>query len=423
MSTDSTLQATQSMGITYDDAWLVDGCRTGFGEVNGTLSSISATDLGIAVAKGLFARGHVDAGDIDTLFTANLSPSDFDAYFLPRHIGLYAGMDQKVPAMQIQRLCGTGFELVAQAADYLQLNKASCVMCVGTEVMSRNPVASFTGRDGFKLGQVDFRDYLLESFFDTGAGIPMGMTAENLAEKYDISRDEVDAFALESFNRAYAAKESGFLNEEIIELTAQEFELEGLKTRKLKLPRGVASFADDEHVRQTSPEALAKLRPSFKKDGVQTAGNSSGIVDGAAAVVVANGEYVKAKGCNPKARVLAAASAGVDPHIMGIGPAPAIRKVVELAGLSLDDIDRFEINEAFSAQFLACVKELGISLDKANVNGGATAYGHPLAATGVRCTLTLARELKEKGLRYGIASACVGGGQGSAVLIENTEIK
>jgi acetyl-CoA C-acetyltransferase len=293
-------------------------------------------------------------------------------------------------------------------------------MCVGTEVMSRNPIACFSNRGGFKLGQVDFRDYLLESFFDTGAGIPMGMTAENLAERYGITREEVDAFAHRSFSRAVAARASGYLNDEIAAIESQSYEMEGLKTRQLKLPRGTDAFSEDEHVRQSNPESLAKLRASFKKDGVQTAGNSSGIVDGAAALVVANSQMLEEKQCQPLARVRAAAAVGVDPHIMGIGPAPAIRKVLELSGLSISDIDRFEINEAFGAQYLAVEKELGLDQEKVNVNGGATAYGHPLAATGVRCTLTLARELKRSGLRYGIASACVGGGQGSAVLIENT---
>jgi acetyl-CoA C-acetyltransferase len=415
-----TTDPTQGQGMHYGDAWLIDGCRTGFGEINGTLANISATDLGIAVAKGVLGRGKICAGDIDTLFTANLSPSDFDAYFLPRHIGLYAGLDQRVPAMQLQRLCGSGFELVTQAADMLKLGKSQVVMTVGTEVMSRNPISCFSNRGGFKLGQVDFRDYLLESFFDTGAGIPMGMTAENLADQYGIDRAAVDEFAQRSFEKARQAQQSGYLDDEIIPLSNQVFEAEGLKARHLRLPRGVEGFAQDEHVRDTSLESLAKLRPSFRRDGVQTAGNSSGIVDGAATLVIVNGDYVKRSGNRPLARVVAASAVGVDPHIMGIGPAPAIRKVLELSGLELDQIDRFEINEAFGAQCLAVEKELGLDPDKTNVNGGATAYGHPLAATGVRCTLTLARELKRNGLRYGIASACVGGGQGSAVLIENT---
>ncbi|OUS28472.1 acetyl-CoA acetyltransferase [Gammaproteobacteria bacterium 45_16_T64] len=406
-------------GICYDDAWLVDGCRTGFAEISGTLSNVSATDLGIAVAKGLFARNHVKADDIDTLLTASLSPSDFDAYFLPRHIGLYAGLNQWVPAMQLQRLCGSGFELIAQAADYLQLGKAQTVMCVGTEVMSRNPISCFTNRGGFKLGQVDFRDYLLESFFDTGAGIPMGKTAENLAELYGITRSQVDKFALSSFSRAMEAKRAGYLNDEIIPLSSQTFTREGLQDRQLRLPRGITHFADDEHVRSTDEASLNKLRPSFKKDGVQTAGNSSGIVDGAAAMVVANSAYLEQSQQQPLGRVLAATAVGVEPSIMGIGPAPAIRKLLEVANVSLNEIDRFEINEAFGAQYLSVEKELGIDPEKANVNGGAIAYGHPLAATGVRCILTLAKELQRSGGRFGIASACVGGGQGSAVLIEN----
>lgn len=407
-------------GIQYDDAWLIDGCRTGFAQINRTLSAISATDLGIAVTKGLFSRGRVDAADIDTLFTANLSPSDFDAYFLPRHIGLYAGMHQSVPAMQIQRLCGSGFELIAQAADYLQLGKSQTVMCVGTEVMSRNPIACFTNRSGFALGNVDFRDYLVESFRDTGAGIPMGITAENLAQQYQISREDVDEYALSSFSRAVSAAASGKLDNEIISLENTTFRMDGLQDRQLRLPRGVTHFANDEHVRETTAERLAALQPAFATDGVQTAGNSSGIVDGAAAMVVANSQYLAQSSQAPLAKVIAATAVGVEPSIMGIGPVPAIRKLLEITGLSLDEIDRFEINEAFGAQYLSVIKALGIDPARSNVHGGAIAYGHPLAATGLRCTLTLARELQRSGTRYGIASACVGGGQGSAILIENT---
>ena len=282
----------QAVGIAYDDAWLVDGCRTGFGAFSGTLADISATDLGIAVTKALFNKGAVSSVDIDNVFTASLAPSDFDAFYLPRHISLYSGVGQHVPVMQLQRLCGSGFELVTQASDFLQLGKARCVLAVGAESMSRNPVANFTSRGGFKLGQVDFRDYLIESLYDTGAGIPMGITAENLAEQYGISREDVDAFAAMSFARAQEAKKSGYLSDEIAPLSNEIFELEGMKARQLKLPRGVESFSDDEHARDTSLETLSKLRATFKKDGVQTAGNSSGIVDGAAALVIANSDYV-----------------------------------------------------------------------------------------------------------------------------------
>ena len=409
------------MATQYDDAWLIDGRRSGFGELSGTLASISATDLGIAVVKGLFDEAGINPEDVDCLFAASLAPSDFDAGFLPRHIGLYAGLKQSAPALMLQRLCGSGFELIAAAADYRQLNKAEVMLCVGTESMSRSPVANFTGRSGFKLGQVEFKDYLLEMLFDTAAGIPMGCTAENLAKQYTLSREQVDEFAFQSFERALHAQQSGVLSDEILRLENQTFEREGLKTRQFKLPRGVDSFAVDEHVRPTSRATLAKLRPAFTKDGVQTGANSSGIVDGAAAALVASKTYADQQGIRPLAKIKASAAAGVDPHYMGIGPVPAIKEILDACGLSVDDIGLFEINEAFAAQCLAVATELGITLDKLNVNGGATAYGHPLAATGVRCTTTLAKEMKRRGVKYGIAAACVGGGQGSAILLENPD--
>ncbi len=408
-------------GTTYDDAWLVVGGRTGFGELMGSLSAISATDMAIAIARRVLDKSPVAREAIDLLIAANLSPSDFDSFYLPRHVGLYAGLKEEAPAILVQRLCGSGFETLVTAADYLKLGKARAILCVGAEAMSRNPVASFTMRGGFRLGQVDFRDFLWEALYDPAPDLPMGGTAENLARKYGITREDADQFAARSFAQAIQAQEDGFFDEEIFPLTNETFSREGLTPRKLRLPKGMDSFAKDEHVRPTSLETLAKLPPVFAKDGVQTAGNSSGIVDGAAAAVVATEDLAKASGAKPLARILAGVAVGVPAHIMGIGPAPAIRKLLALSGLSLSDIDRIEINEAFSAQYIAVERELGLDRDKVNVNGGATAIGHPLAATGLRCTITLARELKRRNLRYGIASACVGGGQGSAVLIENPE--
>jgi len=404
-------------GITYEDTYLVDGVRTGFGAFNGTLRAASATDLGIAATKSLFARPAADAGAVDMVLGSSLAHSDHDAYYLPRHIGLYAGVTPDAPALYVHRLCGSGFELLAQAADYVKLGKAKMALCVGAESMSRNPICSFTARGGSKLGQVDFKDFLWESLTDSAPGIGMGNTAENLAAKYQITRDDADAFAERSFNAARAAVDDGYFDDEIAPMASAKFELEGYKTRQIKLPRGVETFATDEHIRPVTPESLAKLPAVF--GGVQTAGNSSGIVDGAAAAIVAHGEMLN--GTAPLARIVAATAVGVPPEIMGIGPAPAIRKLLEIAGLSLDDIDRFEINEAFAAQYIAVERELGLDRDKVNVNGGATAIGHPLAATGLRCTITCARELKRAGLRWGIASACCGGGQGAAVLIENPD--
>ena len=267
------------------------------------------------------------------------------------------------------------------------------------------------------MGQVEFRDFLWEALMDTGVGCNMGDTAENLARRNGISRAEVDAFAARSFERALAARARGFLDGEIVPVVNETFEREGMKPRGLRLRGKEATVAEDSHVRPSPLDVLAKLRPAF--GGVQTGGNSSAIVDGAAGVLIASADYAKSRGVKPLASVRAWASVGVPPEIMGIGPVPAIATMCERAGVPLASIDRFEINEAFGAQVLACARDLGLDEGKLNVNGGAIAIGHPLGATGVRLTLTLARELADKGLRYGVASACIGGGQGVALLIEN----
>jgi acetyl-CoA C-acetyltransferase len=267
------------------------------------------------------------------------------------------------------------------------------------------------------MGRVEFKDFLWEALYDPAACVSMGDTAENLAKQYGIGREDVDRFAARSFARAIAARDAGFFDDEIAPVVGETFSVDGLEPRGIKLAKGVETVDRDSHVRPSPYEVLAKLRPAF--GGVQTGGNSSAIVDGAAAVVV--GASAGLAGRKPLARILASASVGVPPHIMGIGPVPAIRAVLGAAGLTLDRIDRIEINEAFGAQILACVRELGLDEEKLNVNGGAIAVGHPLGATGVRLALTLARELKRSGLRYGIASACIGGGQGIAVLLENPE--
>lgn len=408
------------LGTVYDDVWLLAGLRTPFADYNGVLGQVSPTDLGIAAAKAVIAGAGVDPESIDTVIGSNMAQSSFDAYYLPRHIGLYAGLRIESPALGVQRLCGSGFEAIAQAADQLQLGKISAALAVGAESMSRNPIAAYTHRGGFRMGGVDFRDFLWEATIDTASDTAMGHTAENLARKYGIGREAVDAFAAESFARACRAWEAGYYDGEVIALENQAFERAGYQPRRLQLKRGVERFARDDHVRPTSPETLARLRPAF--GGVQTGGNSSAIVDGAAACLVGSGGYARDHGLRPMARIVAAAVAGVPPEIMGIGPAPAIRGVLELAGLELEDIGRFEINEAFGAQYLAVEKELGLDRDRVNVNGGAIAIGHPLGATGIRCTTALARELERAGLRFGISAACAGGGQGIAILIENPAV-
>jgi acetyl-CoA C-acetyltransferase len=318
-----------------------------------------------------------------------------------------------------QRICGTGFELFRQAGEQIQGGACEAALVVGTENMTRNPICAFDHRTGFKLGApVGFKDYMWEALKDPAAGINMIQTAENLAVKYGISREDVDAFASSSFAKAVAAQEAGFHAGEIVPVVTEKFELEGYKARGIKLQGKVTAVSADTHARISPVEVLAKLRPVYE-GGVQTGGNSSALVDAAAACVVVSGSYAKAQGKKPMARVVAAAAVGVPPEIMGIGPAPAIRLLLERTGLKLDDIGRFEINEAQGAQTLAVGRELGMDLSRLNVNGGAIALGHPLAATGVRLTITLAREMMRSNVRYGISSACVGGGQGIALLIEN----
>jgi acetyl-CoA C-acetyltransferase len=404
--------------ITYEDTWLLGGARTPFADYNGTLREVSATDLGIKAAREALKATRTAPDKIDAVVAASVAQTSFDAFFLARHIGLYSGVPIGVPALVVQRLCTSGFEAILQAADQIALGKSSQVLCVGTESMSRNPIAAYTHRGGFRMGQVEFKDFLWEATLDTAPKSRMGDTAEELAKRYQITREDTDAFAATSFERAVAAREAGYYKDEIVALVTEPFEREGYELRGIRLPRGVKTVDADEHPRPTSLDSLKALKPAFK--GVQTGGNSSAIVDGAAAVVVGKGT---ANGERPIARIVAGATVGVPPEIMGIGPAPAIRAVLDKVGLKIGDIDRFEINEAFGAQYIAVERELGLDRAKVNVNGGAIAIGHPLGATGVRCTLTLARELARSKKRYGIATACAGGGQGVAILIENPAVR
>jgi acetyl-CoA C-acetyltransferase len=404
---------TAGLTASWSDVWLLEGVRTPFADYNGALAQVSPTDLGIKVAREAFARSGVSPQDVGAVITGSMAQASFDTYCLPRHIGLYSGVPIEVPAHMVQRVCGTGIEVLMQAADVVTHKAIGLTLCVGAESMSRNPIASYTMR-GFRMGSVDFKDFLWEALRDPAADVTMGDTAENLARTYQITRPEVDAYAARSFERALAAQKSGFLAGEIAPVKSETFEREGFHPRKLKL-NGVDELGADTHVRPSPLETLAAIRPAF--GGVQTGGNSSAIVDGAAAALVASSDYAKRR--SALARILAGATVGVRPDIMGIGPVPAIKALLERAGLKLSDIDRFEINEAFGAQVMACARELGIDETKLNVNGGAIAIGHPLGATGVRLALTLARELKRAQLRYGIASACIGGGQGIALLIEN----
>jgi acetyl-CoA acetyltransferase family protein len=390
------------------DIVLLEGVRTGFGAFGGSLKDQSATDLGVIAAKCALERARVDPAWIDHVVFGNVLQTSADAIYLARHIGLRSGVPQEKPALTLNRLCGSGQEAIVTGARMILNEEADFVLAGGTESMSQSPHVVRGARWGIGLGaSTQFEDMLWSALVDSYNGLPMAMTAENLAEQYHVTREEQDRFSLMSQQRAKDAWDKGRTQEEIVGVP--------IKDRK----GNVTQFARDEIVRpDASLEGLAKLAPRFKKDGTVTAGNASGIVDGAAAVVVTTMEQARARKLKPLGRLVAWATAGVDPNLMGIGPAPAIRTALKNAGLTLADMDLIEVNEAFAAQVLAVVKELDIDLERFDVNGGAIAIGHPLGATGARLTLTLLYELRRRGKRLGVASMCIGGGQGIAAIVE-----
>lgn len=390
------------------DVYVLDGARTPFGSFGKSLKAVSATELGRLTAVEAMRRSGVESEGIDQVVYGNVIHSSTNAAYVSRHIALHSGIPIEVPALTVNRLCGSGLQAVVSAAQSLRLGEGETALAGGTENMSMAPHADFVSRfAGAKMGPVQLEDMLLHTLTDEYSGCGMGITAENLADKYGITRRAQDEFSYESHMRAALASESGRFAEEIVPVE--------LKTRK-----GTEIFNQDEHVKkETTPEKLAGLRASFKKDGSVTAGNSSGINDGAASLVIASEDYVKASGKIPLAKIVSWGVAGVDPSIMGIGPVPASKMALKRAGLSMDDMDLIEINEAFAAQYLAVENELGLDRGKTNVNGGAIALGHPVGASGTRLLLTLAYELRKRNLRYGLASLCIGGGQGIAMVIEN----
>ncbi|MFL1416533.1 thiolase family protein [Pseudomonas fildesensis] len=399
----------------FADVAIFDAVRTPWVDIGGALAQVSPIDLGIKVGREVLARAGVDPMAVDSVLAGSMAQASFDAYLLPRHIGLYSGVAQSVPALGVQRICATGFELLRQAAEQLR-DDVQLALCVASESMSRNPIAAYTHRGGFRLGgEVQFKDFLWEALYDPAPGLDMIATADNLARRYGLSREAVDRYACDSHLRALQAQRAGAWGEEIVAVDNQVFELEGYQPRGIALARRAGAVTEDSHPRPTDLAALARLR-AVHADGVQTAGNSCAVVDGAAAALVG-----RASACTRPAlaRLLASAVVGVAPEFMGIGPAPAIRLLLHRSGLSLGDIGRFEINEAQAAQVLAVAQELELDSARLNVQGGSLALGHPLAATGLRLVMTLARQLRQHNLRYGIAAACVGGGQGMALLIEN----
>jgi acetyl-CoA C-acetyltransferase/acetyl-CoA acyltransferase 2 len=381
--------------------------RTAFGALGGTLKGVNANDLAAHASKAALAHAGISANDVGHVVVGNVQQTSADAIYCARHVGLKAGVPIEVPALTVNRLCGSGFQAVVTAAEQILLGEAEVVLAAGTENMSQAPHVLRGARDGFAFGKAPaLEDSLWSALTDSYCQTPMAVTAENLAQKYGITRAACDEYALSSQRRWAAAQERGGFAAEVapIEIT----------TRK-----GTVSFAVDEHPRpQTTPEVLAKLAPVFKKDGVVTAGNASGICDGAAALVVASESFAKSRGLTPLARVVEWGIAGVDPSLMGIGPAPAVRSALSRAGLSLSDIELVEVNEAFAPQYLAVEKELGLDREKTNLNGGAIALGHPLGASGARITAHLVHELRRRNARYAVGSACIGGGQGIAIVLE-----
>jgi acetyl-CoA acetyltransferase family protein len=379
---------------------ILAGARTPFGKFGGALKDLTATDLGVLAAQAVIERAGVSAENIDHVIFGNALQTSSDGIYLARHIGLRAGIPQSTPALTLNRLCGSGFQSIITGTQMLLLGEANFVLAGGTESMSQAPHVIRGARWGMPLGQGKLEDSLWSALTDSYCDFSMAHTAENLATKYGITREQADEFAFQSQRRTRLASKSGRLNEEIVPIAAV--------------------LQSDEHPRpETTREDLAALQPAFKKNGVVTAGNASGICDGAAAVILTTEAVARKNGLEPLAKILSWGIIGCDPTMMGIGPVSAIRAALDRANLTLEQIDLIEVNEAFAAQYLAVERELGLDRERVNVNGGAIALGHPLGATGARITVTLMYELKRRRVRFGIGSACIGGGQGIALLIEN----
>jgi acetyl-CoA acetyltransferase family protein len=388
------------------DVMIVGGARTPMTDYVGALKDISALELGAIAARGAFERAGVRPEWVDHVVVGNVLQTSADAIYGARHVALKAGVPIDVPALTVNRLCGSGIQAAVSGAQLIQLGEADIVLTGGIESMSQAPHVIRGLRGGLKLGQGKLEDALWEALVDTHCGCSMAITAENCACRYGISRAAQDEYALRSQRLADRAWADGRLAEEVVPVE--------IRTRK-----GVEMLFRDDHMRpETTMDVLAKLPAAFKKDGCVTAGNASGIVDGGAALILASAEAVDRHGLKPLGRLVDWAAVGVDPAYMGMGPAPATRAVLKRTGLTLHDLDLIEVNEAFAAQYLAVEQELGLDRERVNVNGGAIALGHPLGATGTRLILTLLLELRRRGQNRGLATACIGGGQGIAAVVE-----
>jgi acetyl-CoA acetyltransferase family protein len=385
---------------------LAEGVRTPMADYNGLFADTTATDLAVAASREALRRARFEPGEIGHVIFGNVLQTSSDAIYLARHVGLRAGVPNEVPALTVNRLCGSGFEAIVQAKQRILLGETDAVLAGGTENMSQAPFVIRGARTGLRLGQGKLEDSLMSGLFDTVPGLAMAETSDNVARRHGISREEQDAFALESQKKAADARAKGRFAEEIVAVEA-------------KKGRKAVTVSEDDHLTPDSTlEGLAKLAPAFGKDGMVTAGNASGIVDGAVAAVVTTEAKARAKGIVPLGRLVADAVTGCDPAEMGLGPVSACRAALAKAGKALSDMDLVEVNEAFAGQILGVVKALGLDRAKLNVNGGAIALGHPLGASGARLTLTLLKELRRRGKRWGLASACIGGGQGIALVVE-----
>jgi acetyl-CoA acyltransferase 2 len=388
------------------DVVFLSGVRTGFGSFGGSLKDLSAIELGAVAARHAIERAKVPAADFGHAVIGNALQTSADAIYCARHVALKAGLPIEVPAVTVNRLCGSGFEAITQGAQLILLGEADAVLAGGTESMSQAPHVVRGARWGLRLGPAPLEDYLWEALKDPQCGLSMAETAENLAAKYKLTRREVDDVAVSSQKRAKQAWDACVFQDEVVPVPVK-------KKGKME------EFRADEHMRpDTTIEVLANLKPYFKQDGLVTAGNASGIADGAAATVLASESYAKSHGLQPIGRLVAWAVAGVEPHIMGIGPAPAARKALARAGMKLEQMDLVEVNEAFAPQYLAVERELGLDRERTNAHGGAIAIGHPLAASGTRITIHLLHALRRAKKRFGLGSACIGGGQGAAVIVE-----
>jgi acetyl-CoA acyltransferase 2 len=390
------------------DVFILGGKRTAMGQYVGALKDVSAIDLGAIAAMGALEATGVVPEEIDHTVMGNALQTSGDAIYGARHVALKAGVPFDRPALTVNRLCGSGIQSIISGAQMIQLGEAQTALVGGMESMSQAPHVIRGARSGFPLGGGKLEDSLMVALLDTYCNTPMAGTAENLARKFEISRAAQDEYALRSQQEAKRAKDAGYFAEEIVPVE--------VKSRKSTIV-----FDADDHLRpETTLEGLTKLKPAFVHDGFVTAGNASGIVDGAAALIICGEEYVRQRNAKPMGRIVSWAYAGVEPEIMGIGPVPATRQALDKAGLKLSDLDLIEVNEAFAAQYLAVEKELGLDRSRTNVNGGAIALGHPLGATGTRLVITVLQELRRRGGRYGLATACIGGGQGIAMIVERT---